>query len=471
MALNYNDLINNPGIKFDKPKVPLTPVPRINIDNSKGLNLTTPVVPKPIAPVVPKPIAPVIPVDKLTTQGEIPYVEPKNTTTAKSNLNNSLSGVSAAPVAIPPAPVKSPSNPALDEYKRLTGQLDNKGADTLAAQEEVQLVAKREALQRSDEALLRLGQRYEDEVKDIKKNSEGVFGGALQSRFNDAEGRYLDKKADIAIDRLANQGDIDTALKIVEDKINAKYEPIQNQIDHFNQLVSLIQHDVTDSEKIRLEEISREKQDDKNFNQQKELISYTASTKAKYEAANPIQIDPATGQQILKQLSYTDNAKLNATPQAKTIKDGVAYKQAVENYKTAIEKHGTGEWFGAGSGELNSSYQTLVGAIKDYYQLGTLDNGVEKLIELGIKKPSVAGQKSARIGALDTQIAGVNQALRYNADQLNSTGFAGSIELQQLIDAALGVKPTATGATTNDPAGVMQTSNVNVGANRLNLPF
>lgn len=158
----------------------------------------------------------------------------------------------------------------------------------------------------------------------------------------------------------------------------------------------------------------------------------------------------------LKQLSPEDNARLNSTPEAKLINDGSRFYNALNDYKIAIKEEGTGEWFGAGSGKLNSAYQTLVGSVKDYYQLGTLDNGVEKLIGLGIPKPSVFGQSSARLSSLDTQIDSLSTNLEQAANQLTKTSYANSVEAQGLIGKVQGIKQAQ-----KDPLGVFIGQNKN----------
>lgn len=141
----------------------------------------------------------------------------------------------------------------------------------------------------------------------------------------------------------------------------------------------------------------------------------------------------------LKTLSYEENAKFNSTPEAKGIKDATSYAKAVADYKSAIEKYGTGELVGEGSGALGQAYSALVGATKDYYTLGTLDNGVQKLISLGIPEPSILGLKKGRIDALDTALDAASNAIKRNSDQLLSTRYKNTNELKQLMDNANGV--------------------------------
>jgi hypothetical protein len=143
----------------------------------------------------------------------------------------------------------------------------------------------------------------------------------------------------------------------------------------------------------------------------------------------------------LKSLSIEDFAKLNSTEQAQNINNGTHFAQTLKDYRAAIEKWGTGEIYGQGSGELNSAYQSVVGAIKDYYKLGTLDNGVEKLVELGIPKPWIGGIKSARIAGVDTQIKSAITEIVRNAEQLAlNKEYSGSIEANDLVNKARALK-------------------------------
>lgn len=149
----------------------------------------------------------------------------------------------------------------------------------------------------------------------------------------------------------------------------------------------------------------------------------------------------------VRELSYEDNAKFNSTPEAKAIKDATSYAEAVKNYKSAIETYGTGEMFGKGKGVLNEAYSSLVGATKDYYTLGTYDNGVQKLIALGIPEPSLTGLKVNRIGALDSALGTAKDKIQRNVAQLSSTKFGNSVEFQTLVKNATGVVGDATPQT------------------------
>lgn len=185
------------------------------------------------------------------------------------------------------APV-DPKQATMDRINQIVGIQQGQSNDILKAQEDVGLAQKREALNKANTAQLRLDQAYEKEVKDIEKNAQGSLDIGVKQRLSDAEGKYLDKKADLAIDRLASQGDVDTALKIVEDKIKAKYEPLQNELDTLKQYYTTYQNDLTESQKLKLQQEFQTKSDELNFKQQKELTDYTAKIKAKYDTSSGI---------------------------------------------------------------------------------------------------------------------------------------------------------------------------------------
>lgn len=164
-----------------------------------------------------------------------------------------------------------------------------------------------------------------------------------------------------------------------------------------------------------------------------QIAQSQASTAKIYQDIAESKIKNMIGTGNLKQLSYEDNARLNSTPQAKVINDGVRYASALDNYKDAIKKYGTGEVFGTGKGTLGEAYQALVGVVKDYYTLGTYDNGVEKLIGMGIAKPGVFQLSSKQFGALDSAKDEVASTLDRNINQLSSTLYNNSVEGQTLI--------------------------------------
>ena len=174
----------------------------------------------------------------------------------------------------------------LGRYVSLTKDLSNKGTDTATAQESVGLAEKREALNEINKRALRLEQSFRNEAEAIRTSKGGTVGGVTES-LTSTQGRYERQRADIAIEKLAAQGDVDTALKLVDDQIKAKYEPIQNEIDSLKVLYQLTADDMTESEKMRAEAVIKEKQDAADFARQKELLDYRAKIEAQSGGTAP----------------------------------------------------------------------------------------------------------------------------------------------------------------------------------------
>ena len=149
-------------------------------------------------------------------------------------------------------------------------------------------------------------------------------------------------------------------------------------------------------------------------------------------------IDLAKGRKELStavtSLSPEDTAKFNSTPQVKNTLNAVTYAKAVKEYRDAINKYGTGEVFGTGKGTLGAAYSALVGATKDYYQLGSLDNGVQRLIELGIAEPSIYNMSSTQLGALNQALKQAKDTMKTNVNQLAKGAYAGTQELNTIAD-------------------------------------
>ncbi len=138
----------------------------------------------------------------------------------------------------------------------------------------------------------------------------------------------------------------------------------------------------------------------------------------------------------LRQLTLEENTKLNSTPQSEAIYNGEKFTNALNSYKKAVEKYGTAEFLSAtGKGELTTSYQAVVGAIKDYYKLGTLDNGVQKLVELGVPKPDSYFRRDSLVkSGIDNLVGIVANEMNTNAEALALTKYSNSIEGKSLIE-------------------------------------
>ncbi len=283
---------------------------------------------------------------------------------------------------------------------------------------------------------------------------------------------------------LALNGQITLAKETAEDAVNAKYSVFEDIINVAKTQREAISSILTADEKkqareqnikadILLKDLERQKQNEADSKKMlvagiaqgmpqdriakaQDLINKGASSdqvaavmgiyagdvldrQIKQAQLAKLGIDLAKGRKELATstttLSPEDLAKFNSTPQAKDAQAAIGYAKAARDYKKAIQTYGTGEEYsGYGKGQLGQAYSALVGATKDYYKLGTLDNGVQKLIDLGISEPSVFNRMTTQTGALDKALTASKETMRTSVNQLAKTAYKDTVELQSIAD-------------------------------------
>lgn len=161
---------------------------------------------------------------------------------------------------------------------------------------------------------------------------------------------------------------------------------------------------------------------------------------------------PTVNGEGLKKLDDTMYSKFTTNPNYKSIQDGGKFYKALDTFEKATEKWGTAERLNAkGRGELNSAYMSLVALTKDYYTLGTLDAGVEKLVSLGIPKPGTYSTRDKIVlSSIDTSKKQVLSSINNSANQLKNSVYGDSIEFQSLLNESLPSEKDSTEEYTNN---------------------
>ena len=167
-------------------------------------------------------------------------------------------------------------------------------------------------------------------------------------------------------------------------------------------------------------------------------ISKLSSDIAKDKAGN-------LNAQGLRQLDDTEYSKFTANPNYKAVSDGTKYQRALADFKKAVEKYGTGEVLSAtGKGQLGSAYSTLVATTKDYYTLGTLDEGVQKLVSLGVPEPTKLRIRDKRVlSAVDELSSQAQKSVDSAKNQLGKSVYGNTVEYQSLLEES-GLNPQST---------------------------
>lgn len=307
-------------------------------------------------------------------------------------------------------------------------------------------------------------------------NDPSLHGGVGTRLAQKANADSARKQADLLVSQAILQGNVDRALKIAKQKVDDELAPIQAKIDGLIYARDLNKDVWSNAEKTKLDNIINKEQSAlKETADNKKLGTEMIVNAQGYGATADIikkaqdilnnggtQIDVAqalgkyssdpleralknaqlakankdnassTG---LRELDTTDYSKFTTNPNYKAIQDGAKFQRALADYKKAIEDYGTGEIFSAkGKGILGSTYQSLVATVKDYYTLGTLDAGVEKLVGLGLPKPDKLRIRDKRvISAVDKQLEQVKDTIQNSKNQLMNSPYKDTVELQSLL--------------------------------------
>lgn len=178
-------------------------------------------------------------------------------TEAQTNL-----GMKVAPgtptVTTPEAP-KTASQTAQEKMLSLLGEQGTEADYRAKVQQEAGLEQARLdkqsiAKEKADTTL-----KYDAKIAELKRNTEGMGGGQLAASVEQLESKKNQELANIAIREQVAQGNVQTALDIVKDKVDAKFEPIKNQINTLKEQFNMIQNDMSESEQMKAQaEITRQ---------------------------------------------------------------------------------------------------------------------------------------------------------------------------------------------------------------------
>jgi len=186
---------------------------------------------------------------------------PVNDTTASSNLGvtagiqnaQATSDITTAAKTVADTTSQTKdtgTSSAIDKIKSLIGLQAEKPQFTANLQAEQDITGKTQAVNDINKNITLTTQSYDNQIKELRKNPQGLFGGALESKINDLTRKKNEDIANLSITKSVALGDLNTANSIIEQKVATKFEPIDNQIKSYEQLFNLMQNDLTEKEKI-----------------------------------------------------------------------------------------------------------------------------------------------------------------------------------------------------------------------------
>lgn len=159
-----------------------------------------------------------------------------------------------ATIPPPPTETKSASQGILDQISGGISALGQKGAATQKLQEEQQLAQKTTQATQDYNAYAKAKLDQAQTIEQMRStNAAGQGAGASANDINEFTARSNANLANLAVQAQASQGLLTAAEKTIQDKLDAQFKPIEDQIKYLGDFYQLNQNDLTSSEKIKLQ--------------------------------------------------------------------------------------------------------------------------------------------------------------------------------------------------------------------------
>lgn len=156
------------------------------------------------------------------------------------------------------------SQPKDDGKKEVETLLSNylKGAsetpeEVTSANEEV--IARKTEADKIQKKLTAMEKAYRDEINEIRKNTEGAFGGAVQDRINKATDRYNDNRANVSIEYNTALGAYNSAVETAELKATTYKNRLDSMYKAWEMKKEAVYDLATPEEKAQLDLMTYEK--------------------------------------------------------------------------------------------------------------------------------------------------------------------------------------------------------------------
>lgn len=99
-------------------------------------------------------------------------------------------------------------------------------------------------------------------MQTAEANTNGAVGGGYSSSIQDFQRKSNANIANLAIVAQASQGLLTAAQQTIKDKLDAQFQPVEDQIDFLTKFAAVNNNDLTDSEKFQLQEKADQKKTD-----------------------------------------------------------------------------------------------------------------------------------------------------------------------------------------------------------------
>jgi hypothetical protein len=231
---------------------------------------------------------------------------PVKDTTASDKLGATAAQATIAPPTAPKVE-KSSSQILADRIGEIAGLQATQGDFTAQAQADAQLEEKTMQQAVLQERALETKKRYEDKIKRVRENVGGMSASQLENAISDLEFKANEDLANIGIQQQVALGNLEAARQIVKDKVDAKFEPLKNELATRIQQFNLLQNDMTESQQLEFQRNTaiqaatlKHQQDLELKRQEKELENGQKYTAKQLTAISKINQDVSKNATYLK---------------------------------------------------------------------------------------------------------------------------------------------------------------------------
>jgi hypothetical protein len=206
--------------------------------------------------------------------GSTAYTPPVNNKSAQTGLsvaNTALAENITSSQEQAQAEQTAPKNDRsgiLASIKAGIDQLRGKGDRTAELNQEEGTFQKKQQATKLEGDYISKQRAYDKQIEKIRENKGGMLESAVEAEVANVERQKNSELADISIQYKIANGAYTDAVEIVNAKVAAEFEPIQNEIDSLSNLYQLYADDLTESEKIQVQANIQEKQSALDYQRQ-----------------------------------------------------------------------------------------------------------------------------------------------------------------------------------------------------------
>lgn len=258
-----------------------------------------------------------IPVATVAQRTKVPSFSPPPTrSVVASNVANQIGAISSRLEELRSAPAAKPN------FAQEIVNLSNTdfAGERQALREEAGLEDKELRARRLGERMVERSNSYRDQLEALEKNPEGKLKGALNAEINDLERKRSREMADLSFSYNVALGDFQAAEDAVNDRISDMEADVARRTKAYETAFSMVQNDLSESEKLQIQQNFQREMDQTNFEQQKEIALFNDRLARQRQA---IAASQSRAAQVNEQLAQATQERIERIEKANAISSNI----------------------------------------------------------------------------------------------------------------------------------------------------